>query len=56
MTATLNDITAKKTLKPSAEEVVAAKELVAYAKALRLSLTGPDGCSSSSPRTSLRKL
>ena len=42
MTTTLNDMTAKKKSTPSAEEL-AAKELVAYAKAQGLSLTGPDG-------------
>ena len=42
MTTTLNDMTAKKKPTPSAEEL-AAKELVAYAKAQGLSLTGPDG-------------
>ena len=42
MTTTLNDMTAKKKAEASAEEL-AAKELVAYAKAQGLSLTGPEG-------------
>lgn len=43
MTTTRNDMTAKKKAEASAEEL-AAKELVAYAKAQGLSLTGPEGC------------
>ncbi len=42
MTTTLNDMTAKKKPAASAEEL-AARELVAFAKAQGLSLTGPDG-------------
>ena len=42
MTTTLNDMPAKKTPEPSAEEI-AAKELVRLAKEQGLSLTGPDG-------------
>src|SRR6476620_5270612 len=42
MTATLNDVNAKKKPEPSAEEQ-AASELVRRAKEQGLSLTGPDG-------------
>ena len=42
MTTTLNDMPAKKTPEPSAEEI-AAKELVRLAKEAGLSLTGPGG-------------
>jgi len=48
MMTTLNDMTAKKNAEPSAEEI-AARELVRVAKEQGLSLTGPMGCSSSSP-------
>ena len=42
MTATLNDVTKKKPVEPSAEQQ-AAPELVRLAKEQGLSLTGPDG-------------
>ena len=45
MTATLDDVTTKKA--GPAAEAEAAKELVRLAREQGLSLTGPDGCSSS---------
>lgn len=49
---TLNDV-AKKQAEQSAEQK-AAVELVRLAQEQGLSLTGPDGCSSNSPRRSYR--
>ena len=46
MTATLDDVAKKKAVEQSAEQQ-AAVELVRMAKEQGLSLTGPEGCSSS---------
>jgi len=47
MTATLPDVAAKKEQGKESAEQRAAAELVRLAKEQGLSLTGPDGCSSS---------